>query len=246
MHGINELLRLGGPPLPEELQIGRSIPIDALHERLAAGEKLKLLEPRRVGKTCVADAAIARLRVADRPAATLDVSRVDGPASAARSLADQLSPGLAALARARRATRWLASLRDRLEGDDAATIVAERIIEVTGVVVASSEASALEQLVQPGGPLQYVGERFPLPPISREDWERTLPARFEQLDLPIDADALGRILDESREHPYCTMLLARAAARVGALTGRVTADAVAWALVEVERDEAWRLREDGA
>jgi hypothetical protein len=45
-----------------------------------------------------------------------------------------------------------------------------------GVIVSSSLASALERLTEEDGPLRYVGQRLPIPPIDRGDWEAA-PAR---------------------------------------------------------------------
>lgn len=113
-----------------------------------------------------------------------------------------------------------------------------------GVIVSSSERSALERLTGLGGPLEYVGQRFPLPGISREDWMHELPTRFAEAGVPITGDALALLLDEAKLHPYCTMLLAREAARSGQAIGAVTDVIVQAALLTAAEDEAWRLRDD--
>lgn len=82
-----------------------------------------------------------------------------------------------------------------------------------GVVVASSEASALDELTGPGQILEYVGITLPLPRIADDDWRGALGPRFEAYGAPITDDALTLLLDESQGHPYCTMLLARESAR---------------------------------
>jgi hypothetical protein len=69
-------------------------------------------------------------------------------------------------------------------------------------------------------------------------------ARFEQAGVPITADALGLLLDEAKLHPYCTMLLAREAARSGQAIGAVTNIIVQAALLTASEDEAWTLRDD--
>jgi len=74
-------------------------------------------------------------------------------------------------------------------------------------VIASSEQSALETLVQAGGPLEYVGTRLTLPQIDPGDWSE-LKRRFKELGAPIDPHALHLLLEESMAHPYCTMFLA--------------------------------------
>jgi hypothetical protein len=92
--------------------------------------------------------------------------------------------------------------------------------------------------------LRYVGQRFPLPRIDRGDWEHELPMRFEEAGVPITSDALTLLLDETRMHPYCTMLLAREAARVGQSVGGVTDVIVQAALLMAAEDEAWELRDE--
>jgi hypothetical protein len=278
------------------MQVGRRPVIDGLEARMRDGEKLKLLEPRRVGKSSVAGAVMERLRGALLPAAAVDLAGLTGPTGAAEVLRAQLSPGLAALAKARHATGWLADrIRTGLSGDDKVlagiladlaaggsgpATVLERAAEaaqgqpvavvideahhlaswpdaeqqalreflrndaVVGVIVSSSETSALEALTGEDGPLRYVGQRFPLPRIDRGDWEHELPPRFEAAGVPITSDALTLLLDEARLHPYCTMLLAREAARVGQSVGQVTDVIVQAALLMAAEDEAWELRDD--
>jgi hypothetical protein len=71
-----------------------------------------------------------------------------------------------------------------------------------------------------------------------------LPGRFSEAGVPITEDALGLLLDEAKLHPYCTMLLAREAARSGQAIGEVTDVIVQAALLTAAEDEAWRLRDD--
>jgi hypothetical protein len=113
-----------------------------------------------------------------------------------------------------------------------------------GVIVASSEASALASLTNERGPLRYVGQRFPLPPIDRGDWEHALRQRFAHAEVPITEGALALLLAESRGHPYCTMLLARESARIAQPLGEVSDVIVQAALLVVVEDEAWSLRDD--
>jgi hypothetical protein len=54
--------------------------------------------------------------------------------------------------------------------------------------------SALETLVQAGGPLEYVGIRLTLPQIDPGDWTSELKRRFKELGAPIDPDALHLLL----------------------------------------------------
>ena len=294
MSRLNELFP-AGPPIDEEAQVGRRAVLDGLEARMREGEKLKLLEPRRVGKSSVAGAVMERLRAAELPAATVDLASITGPNSAAEYLRAQLSPGLAALAKARQATGWLADrMRGGLSGDDkilagiladlaaggsGPAAVLERAAQAAqgqpvavvideahhlaswpqperqslreflrndtavGVIVSSSEKSALEKLTGEDGPLRYVGQRFPLPAIDRGDWEAALPPRFEEAGVPISRDALALLLDEARMHPYCTMLLAREAARIGQSVGQVSGVIVQAALLMAAEDEAWGLRD---
>jgi hypothetical protein len=296
MSRLNELFP-AGPPLSEELQIGRLGSIEALEQRVREGEKVKLLEPRRTGKSSAAGAVTDRLRTAGVPAADIDLAVLSGPTETAEVLRSQLSPGLAALAGARRAAGWLADrLAKGLSGEEQliATILSElgsagggspaAVLEraanaagaepvgvlldeahhlagwpeperqamraflredaTVGVIVSSSERSALERLTGSGGPLEYVGQRVRLPQIDRGDWEHALPPRFEEAGVPITTDGLALLLDEAKLHPYCTMLLAREAARSGQVIGEVTAVIVQAALLTAAEDEAWRLRDD--
>jgi hypothetical protein len=209
----------------------------------------------------------------------------------------QLAPGLAALAKARRATGWLGRrLSAGLGGEDKliASILAElasagdcspaatlkraahaaegqpvgvlldeahhlaawpeeehqamrdflHVDTTVGVIVSSSERSALDALTDADGPLRYVAQRFPLPGIAREDWKHDLPRRFAQAGVPITDGALDLLLDEAKLHPYCTMFLAREAARSGQAIGAVTDVIVQAALLTAAEDEAWELRDD--
>ena len=77
-----------------------------------------------------------------------------------------------------------------------------------------------------------------MPPIPGEDWRSGLRGRSIELGIPITDDALDLLLEQSRGHPYCTMLLAHESARVSAGMQETSAAAVAAALVSVQRDEA--------
>jgi hypothetical protein len=50
------------------------------------------------------------------------------------------------------------------------------------------------------------------------------------------------LLEESRCHPYCTMLLAKHAAELGQPFEAVTMSVIRLALPTVQKHEAWRLR----
>lgn len=113
-----------------------------------------------------------------------------------------------------------------------------------GVVIASSERRALELLSGDGGPLQYVGDRFALPPIADADWRFELAQRFARLGVPIEPAALELLLESSTGQPYCTMLLARESAIVAidgvAGGGRCSETHVRAGLIVAMEDEAWR------
>ncbi len=98
----------------------------------------------------------------------------------------------------------------------------------------------MQRLYQDGGPLQYAGEYFELEEIPLDDWRRELPLRFARIDATITDDALEQLLTETNGHPGCTMMLARACARVGA-GYEVTSATLDLVLPEVRQDEMWRL-----
>ncbi len=119
-----------------------------------------------------------------------------------------------------------------------------RDITSLGVVIASSERRAFELLSGEDGPLQFVGDRFPLPAIAEADWRSELAVRFGRLGIPIEPAALDLLLESSTCQPYCTMLLARESAIVG-LTGTgpgglCTETHVRAGLLVATRDEAWQ------
>ncbi|MTD47322.1 hypothetical protein GKE82_24255 [Conexibacter sp. W3-3-2] len=114
-----------------------------------------------------------------------------------------------------------------------------------GVLVASSEAHALEHLTADNGPLRYAGTRLPLPAIIDADWRSALTDRFRRLGAPIEPSALADLLELSHRHPYCTMLLARETAVVSEFLEQTTQAAVRAGLLVARTDEAWELRHDG-
>src|SRR5438445_622973 len=93
---------------------------------------------------------------------------------------------------------------------------------LTGLMLTSSDRRA-ERKLKRTGVLGYLGEEFTLPGIEIEDWQHGLRERFAAAAVPIDEDALGYLLEESRCHPYCTMLLAKHAAELAQPFGAVTA-----------------------
>jgi hypothetical protein len=129
-------------------------------------------------------------------------------------------------------------------GEQEALGAALRDITGLGVVIASSERRALELLSAEGRPLQYVGDRFSLPPIADADWRSELAVRFGRLGIPIEPGALDILMESSTGQPYCTMLLARESAVVAIVGvgpgGLCTETHVRAALLVARRDEAWQ------
>jgi hypothetical protein len=77
------------PVMPEERQIGRRTAIDALEQRVEAAVHQWLIGPRRIGKTSVAKAMIARLRRRGVVALDVDLSRLS--LSSSEHLAGELA-----------------------------------------------------------------------------------------------------------------------------------------------------------
>jgi hypothetical protein len=70
------LFPLDQPVMPEDRQIGRRASIDLLQRRLDAAAHQWLIGPRRIGKTSVAKAALARLKADDVVALDIDMSKL--------------------------------------------------------------------------------------------------------------------------------------------------------------------------
>jgi hypothetical protein len=184
----------------------------------------------------------ARQEVGDDASAIIDL--VD------RLLEDGRSPAGVLLNADRHARRKLAVFLDEAHviagwprSDQDALGAALRDVANLGVIVASSERRALELLSGEGGPLQYVGDRFPLPAIAEADWRSELARRFARLGVPILPSALDLLLRESKGQPYCTMLLARESAIAAIVdagpAGRCSETHVRAGLLVAKEDEAW-------
>jgi hypothetical protein len=289
-----------GPPLTEQQQIGRHAARDSCQERLLEGSVLILMEPRRVGKTSFARAALARVAAAGGQTAELQLTSYPDPELAATELARQLVGGLdrvvepsrrsldrlrglSAPADAGGEAPLLADLAKALLGDargfpavfahaidhlpadghgavllDEAHVIAQwpkplqdalclllRANSRLGVVIASSETRALNELVGPGGALQYAGYRFPLPAIDPGDWRTGLRERFVLLGLSAQDELLDRLIELAGAHPYRTMRLAQETARVARSLPSTAAPApvgngdLEAALLTVRSDPAW-------
>jgi hypothetical protein len=141
------------------------------------------------------------------------------------------------IGKAKQATGWLAALWARLSTDSEEAVIGEvvsgllgeqpligSVLERRGEAIAGQNAAIL------------IDEAHLI-----AEWPADQQASL--VGAPIDADALGLLLDESRGHPYCTMLLCRASARAGLPGGRTGIPAVSAGLLEVREDEGWELRD---
>jgi hypothetical protein len=297
---ISELFP-AGPIIDEAHQIGRRNSIEALTDRLRAGDVVRVFDRRRWGKSSVARAALARLTaerlVAIRlpldeyptasAAATVLANAFRKPAERATSGARAIGSRLGtALSRAGQTAgseevsivggllqdlkpeevtlqRVLSAIPTELAKSerrgaiaiDEAHVIAKwdrderaslrafmaRDDRLAGIALTSSDNHA-ERKLKRSNVLGYLGEEFTLPAINVDDWRHGLRSRFDQAGVPIDREALDLLLEESRCHPYCTMLLAKHAAELGQPFEAVTVSVIRLALPTVQKHEAWRLR----
>lgn len=117
MDRLSELLP-AGPPISEDQQIGRSAFIGSVEERLRSGDVLIFADARRVGKTSVARAALARIEAAGGAVAEVNLAtHGKDHLGAASALASALAGNLG------RQARWLGNTARRLRraGADEAT-----------------------------------------------------------------------------------------------------------------------------
>jgi hypothetical protein len=290
-----------GPIIDESHQIGRRNSIDALTDRLRAGDVVRVFDRRRWGKSSVARAALARVEAEGLVAVRLPLDEYPTASAAAAVLASAFrTPGERAATGARTIGSRLGSALTRAgqtAGSEEAAIVGgllaglkpeevtlQRVLDaipaelarserrgaiaideahviakwdrderaslrafmarddrLTGIALTSSDNHA-ERKLKRSNVLGYLGEEFTLPAINVDDWKHGLRSRFDRAGVPIDEEALDLLLDESRCHPYCTMLLAKHAAELGQPFEAVTASVVRLALPTVQKHEAWRLR----
>jgi len=288
-----------GPVLDEEHQVGRIDSIEALADRLRAGDVVRVFDRRRWGKSSVARAALQRLHVEGLITARVALDEYPTPAAAAAVLAEAFAaPSRRATTAARSVGSRIGEVLSRggqaagseeasvvgglLEGlrpeevtlqgvlaaipemltthsQRAAVVIDEaHVIETwekearaalraflansdrrTGVALASSDERA-ERKLRRSSVLGYLGEEFTIPPIATPDWNHALRSKFDEAGVPIEADALALLLDESRGHPYCTMLLAKQTAQLGLPFGATSTSVVRLALPTVEKHDAWR------
>ncbi len=73
-------------PVAPDQMIGRGGDVDRIAASLGSGQSLRILAPRRTGKTTVCDAALSRFEAEGRYAASVDLMRSAGAAGLARDL----------------------------------------------------------------------------------------------------------------------------------------------------------------
>jgi hypothetical protein len=116
MHGVPlqaPLFPIDHPVMPEERQIGRASAIDDLERRIEGATHQWLIGPRRIGKTSVAKAALARRRAAGAVALDADLTKlkISGAEDLAGELARQArAAGVGVISPARRARRGAATV----------------------------------------------------------------------------------------------------------------------------------------
>jgi len=256
-------------PVPEERQIGRKSSIDALERRLLGVSHQWMIGERRIGKTSVAQAVLARMR--NLGAVVLDVdltklgmitsdnlaSEIVGQARAAgvstpvdegeRNGLDKALSEIAA--HARRIERHSYFLLDEVQLlariPDADRHVARWCRESDSPIVfvfTGSEEAAVRDLREAGKPLAAVGSEFVLPDISPEDWLPALRDRFEEGAVQISDRELEAIVAAAGGHPRRTMFIAAGVyARAAAQLDRVASSTlVELGIKEAERDRSWR------
>ncbi len=166
---------------------------------------------------------------------------VDAGVQAPRDLAHVLgsargrTPGAVLLDEAHVMVGWPASLVDSLNA-----VLRDRL--GVGVLIASSDADALERLTQRGGPLHLAGSRITLPPITIANWMGALRDGFARLEIEIGERTITEMIDLTAGHPYLTMRLARDCARIATDTfpWKVGGAELEAALYELRRDPVWR------
>jgi hypothetical protein len=78
-----------------------------------------------------------------------------------------------------------------------------------GVVLASSDSSALERLTAEGEALYLVGSRVRPDPITTAAWFASLRERFHVIEIDIGETVIFDLIDQTDGHPYLTMRLCR-------------------------------------
>jgi hypothetical protein len=220
-------------PVPEGRQVGRRSSIDALERRLWGVSHQWLIGQRRIGKTSVAEAVLARLREQGAVALSVDLTRLgmitsdnlareifaqiaEITADASEEDGAGLDKALKQLAaHARASGRHSFVLLDEVQLiakiPDADRHLGRWCRESDSPIVfvfAGSEETAVRELREPGKPLAAVGSEFILPEISPEDWRPALRDRFAEGGVQISDRELDAIIAASGGHPRRTMLVA--------------------------------------
>jgi len=112
-----------------------------------------------------------------------------------------------------------------------------------GVVIASSEMSALQRLTQPGGALHLAASRVRMSAIATTQWLGALRDGFAELDIEISETHLLRLIAETGGQPYLTMRLARDTARIAVGDAqsprKVDIGQLEAAMLELRADPVW-------
>lgn len=253
------LFPIDQPVMPEGRQIGRLPSIERLEQKLASPTHTWLIGERRIGKTSVAKAVLARSRAAGSVALEVDLSRpglatalaaVSALLAGADDGAPGLDPTLGALGLHARATGrrvWL--LLDevhrlkRLEGaEETVAHWCRRPESPLVFLFAGSEQSAVRALREEARPLAAVGEEFELAEIAFEDWLVGLRARFAEAGVMIADAEIYAVLESSGGHPRRTMMIASRVNDSAASQPDRRADAtlVELAITDARRDRSWQ------
>lgn len=215
--------------------MGRKSSIDALQRRLCGVSHQWLIGERRIGKTSVAEAVLARLREQGAVTLSVDLTKLGMitsdnlareiaiQAEAAEATADtgeesgsgldRALKGLAANARetGQHSFVLLDEVQLIAKIPDADRHIGRWCRESDSPIVfifAGSEEAAVRELRGQGKPLAAVGTEFILPEISPEDWRPALRDRFAEGGVQICDRELDAIIGASGGHPRRTMLVA--------------------------------------
>ena len=117
-----------------------------------------------------------------------------------------------------------------------------------GVIIASSERRAVEQLLDDGQPLYSTGYVMQLPEIDGSTWASGLEKRFIELGVDVERPTLETLVEHAKHHPYCTMRLASESALqaeyqrkiLGETRASITDVVIQAALVVVRNDSVWK------
>jgi uncharacterized protein len=222
-------------PVPEARQIGRRSSIDALQRRLGAISHQWLIGERRIGKTSVAEAVLARFRNQGAVTLNVDLTRLGmiTTDSLAREIAAQAAAAEATAGPDEESRTGLDKALNELAGharaiEEHSFVLLDEVQLIARIpdadrhigrwcresdspivfIFAGSEETAVRELREAGKPLAAVGNEFILPEISPEDWRPALRDRFSEGGVHISNRELDAIIAASGGHPRRTMLVA--------------------------------------